>query len=84
MYIPDAVVDSYVSCVDALSAKESAFIFDGLRNREQFSILAEIPSNFMASLADDALAVFNKLGWQISHTVHNPETDTAFYTMSKQ
>ena len=84
MYIPEVAVDAYVSCVDTLSTTESAFIFDGLKSREQFSILADIPSNFMASLADNALHAFHRLGWQVSHTVHNPETDSAFYTMSKR
>jgi hypothetical protein len=71
--------------VNALSAKESAFVFDGWRSRDRFSDIAdESLIKFMASLAGDTLDALNKLGWQICHTSDYSELNAELYTLLKQ
>jgi len=84
-HIPEAAIGPFVSCVNALSAKKSAFVFDGWRNRDQ---LANFPSesfiNFIVSWGDDTLNSLNKLDWQIYHTPNQTEVNQPFYTLLKQ
>jgi len=85
MYIPKTSVPEYVSLVNKLSAKDSAFIFDGMIDIDSYiKDIPDLPSNFLHSSANDTLEPLNSLGWQISNQVDYSDHGERFYTVSKQ